>query len=93
MNLVDDDTLEIVLSPALPDHGCYTISIPGAVQNLALQPPGGDTDCVVRSLAGDVTGDGVITLSDAVMVRGTPGSGSRRRAGDRCRRERRQHHP
>lgn len=62
------------------DSLCYTIDITGAISNLATTPPQ-DQDCVVQVLAGDVNGDGAVTISDSNLVRsrnGQPITGNER---------------
>ena len=68
VSLVDDQTLEILFPDGtLPDGTCYIIDIAGTVQNAQSQPVGGDTTCLIRSLVGDVTGNGGVNLSDATL--------------------------
>ncbi len=64
--MADSDTLAILFSPGtLPDAGCYTITIgPGTFGETLT----GDVDVMVRSLVGDTTMSGDITLSDVTLV-------------------------
>lgn len=66
VSLAAPDTIALVFnSGTLPDQTCYTLTVGATTigENL-----GGDADCMVRSLAGDVTSSGGITLSDAIAV-------------------------
>jgi hypothetical protein len=65
------DTLVLTFQPALPDESCYLVEIGAAAITESLQ---GDTDVYVRALAGDATGSGVITLSDALLVNASAGA-------------------
>lgn len=67
-SMMDADTLQILLN-APPNEGCYRFDIANAVRNLANMAPAGDTDCNVRSLAGDATGDGLANLGDALRIK------------------------
>lgn len=68
VSLNDDQTLQILFADgALPDGTCYTIDIAGSVQNAQGQPVSGDTNCLIRSLVGDVAGSGEVNLSDAIL--------------------------
>lgn len=76
------DTLRIAFAAgALPDETCYRVSIAGALQTTAGAPIVGDTDCSIRSMAGDVTGDGAVLLGDALAAKsqvGAPASSAAR---------------
>ncbi len=50
----------------LPDNACYTITLG---PNFIEEPTIGDTEVKLRSLYGDTTGDGIVTLSDAILTR------------------------
>ncbi len=67
VSLADPATLDIVFDAGLlPDQSCYTISLgPGTTS----PPLTGDLDVTVRSLHGDVTGDGEVNLSDVLATR------------------------
>ena len=70
LSLADAQTLSIAFAPqALPDAACLTIDVASAVVGLMGQPISGQTTCMARSLVGDVTGDGSIHLSDAILAR------------------------
>ena len=69
VSLVNDDkTLVIEFEPGLPDQACYRIDLAGNVVGLA-----GDTDCLVRALAGDTNGDGYTNLTDMAQVKSKDG--------------------
>ncbi len=60
-------SLKIAFAPGdLPDQACYTVDIAGAVRNPASLAPTGDTNCMIRALEGDTTGDGIVNLSDVI---------------------------
>ncbi len=64
-----DTTLEINFDPGLlPDETCYAIDLAGAVEDLAGHHFAGDTTCMVRSLVGDVDGDGSVSLNDVALL-------------------------
>jgi hypothetical protein len=66
VSLVNTNTIAITFNALqLPDQTCYRIDIGSGV---IVQPIDGDDDVRMRSLAGDATGDGVVTLSDALCV-------------------------
>ena len=48
----------------LPNGACYRIDLAGHVQGLV-----GDTDCLVRGLAGDVNGDASTNLIDMAWTK------------------------
>src|SRR5690606_5779517 len=57
-------SLDIAFAPGmLPDATCYTISLAADTVSPAL---GGNREVRVRSLAGDVTGDGEVNLTDVL---------------------------
>ncbi len=65
-----DMTLEIGFDPGvLPDETCYIIDLARAVEGSAGQPLAGDTECMVRSLAGDASGDGDTNLIDMALIK------------------------
>ncbi len=73
VSLADADTLQILFNPgALPDKTCYTITLP---EDLVAATLAGDRTVLVRSLYGDATGSGVITLSDAIAIKRRIGAG------------------
>ena len=65
-------TIDILFSPPLPDQGCYNIALTNAVLSSAYAIPG-DKDVNVRSLWGDVTGDGQVVLGDSLAVKARVG--------------------
>lgn len=69
--LVNNDmTLVIGFAPGLlPDQACYQIDLAGVVAGQGFEPLGGDTNCRVRSLMGDVNSDGLVNLIDAANVK------------------------
>ena len=62
---VDADTLRFEVT-GVPDGSCVYVQVgTGAInENLT-----GDADCIIRSLAGDVTGDGQVSLADVALAR------------------------
>ena len=58
----------IVLVPALPDQDTYTVAIGPGVQSTSGTPLEGDRDIEVSTLAGDVTGSGLVDNSDMIAV-------------------------
>ena len=78
----DADTLQIAFAPGLlPDQTCYTISL---ASNTVAESLTGDLDVKVRSLVGDATGDGTITLSDAIYVQSVAAASIPVAAAPRC---------
>lgn len=68
---VDADTIALNFNPGvLPDQKCYTITIGSGT---ITQTISGDNNVMVRALAGDATGSGEITLSDAVATKARAG--------------------
>ncbi len=67
VTLSTPDTLAIAFNAGvLPDQGCYAVTIgAGAIAQTLL----GDNTCSVRGVIGDVTGDGVTTLSDVIYAK------------------------
>ncbi len=71
VSLVNPTTIAITypIAPAvgaLPDQTCYNISLGSG---MTTPPLVGDLDVNIRSLAGDDTGSGIITLSDALVAK------------------------
>jgi hypothetical protein len=67
VSLVDVNTVAITFTPfQLPDETCYRIDVGNGV---IVQTIDDDDDVSVRSLAGDATGDGTVTLSDALYIK------------------------
>jgi hypothetical protein len=64
--MVSATTLQVLFDPGqLPDQTCYALDIsPAGVPGLI-----GDHDAMVRSLVGDATMSGDVTLSDVVFTR------------------------
>jgi len=63
--MVDADTLAIPFAVGqLPNRTCYVLDLDSCVQNLAGVPLGGDIDCMVRGLIGDVTFNGAVNNGD-----------------------------
>lgn len=61
------DTIDINFNAGqLPTDTCYVITIS---QSAILEPLTGDNDVRVRSLLGDVTGDGSVNLGDALAAK------------------------
>lgn len=54
---------------ALPDATCYRIDVDDLVASLHGSELVGDTDCSVRTLWGDVTGDGQVVLGDSLATK------------------------
>lgn len=63
--LADADTLRLDFS-SLPDRACITIDVTNSVVDAYSNPVSGDKDCTVRTLRGDETSSGDLTLSDAI---------------------------
>jgi hypothetical protein len=57
-------TLIIKFADGLPDKACYRIDLADHIVNLA-----GDSDCLIRSLVGDVNGGGTVTSADVTYVK------------------------
>jgi hypothetical protein len=77
VSMIDEDTLQIDFAPgALPDATCYTVKIAGTVENVAAQALTGPIQCLVRSLVGDTTQSGDVTLTDALVVKAAVSSGT-----------------
>jgi hypothetical protein len=69
-SLLDANTLQILFDPGdLPDQTCYTINIAGAVQSTVGINLAGDTDCKIRSLVGDVNGNGTVNTTDMSLIK------------------------
>jgi subtilisin family serine protease len=71
VSIVNGSTLVVQFnSGVLPDRKCYRINLAGKVgsdpEGLAMA---GDTDCLIRSLTGDVNGDGATDLADMNSVK------------------------
>lgn len=63
-------TIDINFSPgARPDATCYRIDVANSVMSITHSFPMGDTDCSVRTLWGDVTGDGQVVLGDSLATK------------------------
>ena len=62
-------TLEIMFDPGLADMSCWKIDLAGNVADLT-----GDTDCMVRGLAGDTNGDQNTNLIDMAQTKSKNGS-------------------
>ena len=65
VSAVDANTLAISFSAPLPDESCYHIQFGGSGISEQLI---GDADLYVRSLSSDVTGNGLLNLSDSLLV-------------------------
>jgi len=61
-----DDTWTVMLewSPSLPDLKCYVIDLAGCIPDLV-----GDTDCMVRGVKGDVSGNGITDMGDVANLK------------------------
>jgi len=66
VTLVDSDTLALIFEGGLPDATCYRIEL---LPTLVSQTLTGDLDVQIRSLVGDASGDGVVLLDDALMIK------------------------
>jgi len=69
-------TLEINFAPGLlPDQAAYLIDLTGtvAIAGWPDQVLGGDTDCAMRALEGDASGNGLVNNDDMAAVRGRRG--------------------
>lgn len=62
-SLVSDNLLQMTFAGGLPEQKCYTIGLDGAIQDLS-----GDFDCMIRSLVGDVNGDGIVNEDDTMLL-------------------------
>lgn len=62
----DGDSYTLVLQwpEGLPDQQCYRIDLGANIACLK-----GDTDCLIRSLTGDVTGDGIADAGDLLVAK------------------------
>jgi hypothetical protein len=58
-----DSLLVMTFSGSLPEQSCYTINLNEAIENLF-----GDSHCQVRSLIGDVSGDGIVNEEDEELM-------------------------
>ncbi len=61
-------TLVVEFDAGLPDQACYRINLAGDVLGLK-----GDTDCLVKGLAGDTNGDNYTDLIDMAQVKSKNG--------------------
>jgi hypothetical protein len=69
VQMLDPDTLEIRMN-GLPNEATYRIGVAGAVVGAAGgSPPQGRTECPVRALVGDVSGDGRVTMLDPLLAK------------------------
>jgi len=59
----DDSLLVMNFIGGLPEQSCYTIDLNDAIENLY-----GDSYCQVRSLIGDVSGDGIVNEVDQILI-------------------------
>jgi hypothetical protein len=67
VSMVDGDTMQILFNPGdLPDESCYVINIDSSTITEGI---GGDTDCKVRALMGDVNNSGVVNTTDQSLVK------------------------
>jgi len=67
--------LEIEFGAGLPDQKRYTIELAGKFEKAGTEVPiGGDTDCQVRGLVGDVNSDGSANNIDMFAVKARNGS-------------------
>ena len=70
VTMADADTMRIELA-GLPDGSCVSVAIgPGATAEGLT----GDTDCMVRSLAANVTGSGNVSLGDLSYIKSRYGA-------------------
>jgi hypothetical protein len=69
VTLADADTLNITFGiNQIPNLSCININI-GA--GTLVETITGDTDCNIRSLSGDTTGNGIVQLGDQLQVKNT----------------------
>ncbi len=64
VSMLDNNTMRLTLNN-VPDEASYRITISdGAI----VEPLTGDTDCMIRSLVGDVDGDGQVSMADVRLI-------------------------
>jgi hypothetical protein len=66
--------LTVTLAAPLPDADAYTITAGGPLRTTAGLGITGDTDIVIRTLAGDIDGSGTVTAADLLAVRTAAGA-------------------
>jgi hypothetical protein len=82
VNMVDGDTMEILFNPGdLPDESCYVINIDSSTITEGI---GGDTDCEVRGLVGDVNSNGIVNTTDQSLVKSKVSSPTLASAAPNC---------